>query len=69
MGFTIRRVDKTNNESSIESIHEDYHNGDCTFLSPMANLETLSEDLKYLVIDFSDHLILIYPQNANQRFV
>ena len=67
MGFTLRRIDKSGNDSIIEGIHEDYHNGDCVFLFPLTDLEALTEDLKYLVADFIDHLILIYPQNANQN--
>jgi len=61
MGFVIKRIDKTNNDSVVDRIHEDYHNGDCIFLLPISELETIGDDLKYLVVDFRDHLILICP--------
>jgi hypothetical protein len=62
MGFLIRKVDKTNGDSIVDRIHEDYHNGDCIILAPLSELETIGDDLKYLVVDSNDHLILIYPQ-------
>jgi len=61
MGFTLRRIDKSGNEAIIEEIHEDYHNGRCIFLSSSGDLETLIEELSYLVVDFADHLIIVYP--------
>jgi hypothetical protein len=65
-GFRLKRIDKAGNESIIEAIHEDYHNGKCIFMVPSGEHETLSEDLNYLVVDFADHLVLIYP-GGNQE--
>jgi hypothetical protein len=62
MGFLIRKVDKINNDSVVDRIHEDYHNGDCIILAPLSKMETIGDDLKYLVVDFNEYLILIYPQ-------
>ena len=61
MGFSIKRIDKIGNDSTIGNIHEDYHNGECAILFPAAELEELESGLKYLVIDFRDYLVLIYP--------
>jgi len=61
MGFVIKKVDKINNGSVVDRIHEDYHNGDCAILVPLSELETIGDDLKYLVVDFNNYLILIYP--------
>ena len=61
MGFSIKQIDKIGNDSVIENIHEDYHNGECAILFPAAELEEIGAGLRYLVIDFSDFLILIYP--------
>ena len=62
MGFIIRKVDKINNDSVVDHIHEDYHNGDCVILVPVSESETIGDNLKYLVVDFKEYLILIYPQ-------
>jgi hypothetical protein len=64
MGFEIRRIDKINNDSVVDRIHEDYHNGDCVILNPLSELETIGDDLKYLVVDFNDYLVLIYPKKT-----
>ena len=69
MGFIIKRIDKTDNDSVVDRIHEDYHNGECIFLLPVSELETIGDDLKYLVVDYNEYLILIYPQKANEIFV
>ncbi len=61
MGFAISRIDKAENDSIIEGINEDYHNGDCIILNPTNKLEDINADLKYLVVDFNEYLILIYP--------
>ena len=61
MGFLIKRIDKIGNDSVIENIHEDYHNGECVTLLPAAELEEIGADLKYVVIDFNDFFILIHP--------
>jgi len=61
MGFTIRQIDKAGNDSVIEEINQDHHNGDCTFLRNLDDHEMLNDNLKYLVVDFNDHLVLIYP--------
>ena len=61
MGFTFKRIDKAGNESLIEEIHEDYHNGLCILLDSSSNAESFSENLNYMVIDFLDHLVLVYP--------
>lgn len=62
MGFKIKRIDKINNDSVVDRIHEDYHNGDCAILVPLSELETIGDDLKYLVVDFKDYLVLICPR-------
>ncbi len=62
MRFKIKRIDKINNDSVVDRIHEDYHNGDCAILIPLSELDTIGDDLKYLVVDSKDHLILVYPQ-------
>jgi len=64
MGFIIKRIDKTDNDSVVDCIHEDYHNGECILLLPVSELETIGDDLKYLVIDYKKHLILIYPKKV-----
>lgn len=61
MGFAINRIDKLENDSIIEGINEDYHNGDCIILNPINTSEDINADLKYLVVDFNEYLILIYP--------
>jgi len=61
MSFTFKRIDKAENESLIEEIHEDYHNGLCILLEPSGKSESFHEGLNYLVIDFCDHLVLVYP--------
>ena len=61
MGFVIKRIDKTDNDSVVDRIHEDYHNGECIFLLPVSELETVGDNLKYLVVDFKDRLVLVYP--------
>jgi hypothetical protein len=61
MGFTFRRIEKAGNESLIEEIHQDYHNGLCILLEPSGAPEVLGADLSYMVIDFHDHLVLVYP--------
>ena len=61
MGFTFKRIDKVGNESLIEEIHEDYHNGLCILLEPSSKTESFGENLNYMVIDFLDHLVLVYP--------
>jgi len=60
MGFASRRVDKNGNESVIEEINEDYHNGECIILQPLDKLDDINCNLKYLAIDFTDFFILIY---------
>ena len=62
MGFKIRRINKSYNYSVVDRIHEDYHNGECVILVPLSQLETIGDDLKYLVVDFMDYLVLIYPK-------
>ena len=64
MRFKIKRIDKINNEDVVDRIHEDYHNGDCIILVPLSEMEAIDDYLKYLVVDFKDHLILIYPQKS-----
>ena len=64
MGFKIRRVDKINNDSVVDQIHEDYHNGECVILVPLSQLEMIGDDIKYLVVDFKDYLVLIYPKET-----
>jgi len=64
MGFKIRRIDKINNDSVVDRIHEDYHNGDCVILVPVSESETIGDDLKYFVVDFKDHLVLIHPKKT-----
>jgi hypothetical protein len=61
MGFTISRIEKVNSDLTIEEINEDYHNGDCAILKPINKLEEIKDNLKYLVVDFGENLILIYP--------
>jgi RNA-binding protein YhbY len=61
MRFASRRVGKNGNESIIEEINEDYHNGECIILKPLSELDEITDNLKYFVIDFTDFLILIYP--------
>jgi len=64
MGFKIRRINKINNDSVVDQIHEDSHNGECVILVPLSQLETIGDDLKYLVVDFKDYLVLIYPKET-----
>jgi len=64
MGFKIKRIEKINNDSVVDRIHEDYHNGDCVILVPLSQFETVGDDLKYLVVDFKDYLVLIYPKET-----
>ena len=61
MGFGLKRVDKIGNESVIEEINQDYHNGECIILQPLNEFDEIDVDFKYFVIDFVDCLILIYP--------
>ena len=63
MGFGLKRVDKNGNESVIEEINEDYHNGECIILQPLSELGEITDNLKYFAIDFTECLILIYPHN------
>ena len=63
MVFASRRVDKNGNESVIEEINEDYHNGECIILQPTNEFDEINDNFKYFVIDFTDFLILIYPHN------
>jgi len=62
MGFVIKRIDKTDNDSVVDRIHEDYHNGECVILVPLSELETIGDDLKYLVVDYKEYLILVCPK-------
>ena len=62
MEFVIKRIDKTDNDPVVDRIHEDYHNGECVILVPLSELETIDDDLKYLVIDYDEYLLLIYPK-------
>ena len=61
MRFALRRIVRNGNESTIEEINEDYHNGECIILQPLSKLDEITDNLKYFVIDFTDFLILIYP--------
>ena len=61
MGFSIKKVDKLGNDSVIEQIRDDYHNGDCEFLLPASYTDELRDDLRYLVVDHGDYMILVYP--------
>ena len=61
MGFGLKQVDKNGNESVIEEINQDYHNGECIILQPLNELDGIKDDFKYFVVDFPDCLILIYP--------
>jgi len=65
MGFASRRVDKNGNESVIEEINEDYHNGECIILQPLNELDEINCNFKYLAIDFTDFFILIYADHNN----
>ena len=67
MRFASRRIDKNGNESVIEEINEDYHNGECIILQPLNELDEIKENLKYFVIDFTDFLILIYPSQFQKN--
>ena len=67
MGFASRRVDKIGNESVIEEINEDYHNGECIILQPLDKFDEIKDNLKYFVIDFPDFLILIYPSKFQKN--
>ncbi len=67
MGFGLRRVDKNGNESVIEEINVDYHNGECIILQPLNELDEIKDNLKYFVIDFTDFLILIYPSQFQKN--
>ena len=44
MGFSIKRIDKIGNDSVIENIHEDYHNGECAILFPAAEIEQIESE-------------------------
>ena len=61
MGFVSRRVDKNGNESELEEINEDYHNGECVISQPLDKIDGINWDLKYLAVDFNDFIILVYP--------
>ena len=67
MGFASRRINKNGNESVIEEINEDYHNGECIILQPLSELDEIKDNLKYFVIDFTDFLILIYPSQFQKN--
>ena len=62
MGLSIKKVDKIGNDSIIEEIREDYHNGECEFLPSALYQEQIRTDLRYLVVDNDDHMLLIYPE-------
>ena len=62
MGFLLKQIDKKN-ESILDLINSDYHNGDCIIVQLSHELETIPERLKYIVADFPGYLLLIYNEN------
>ena len=67
MGFKLQRVNRDGNESALEIINSDYHNGNCIFIQPSSELEAITADLKYLVAEFSDYSLIIYPENSDEN--
>ena len=65
MGFRIRRISKEGNEAMLENINSDYHNGECLFVEPFSELEKITSGIMYLVVDYSDHVVLIYPGDSS----
>ena len=51
----------------MEIINSDYHNGDCIFVQPASDLETVTAHIKYLVAEFPDYLLIIYPENSDEN--
>jgi len=46
-----------------EKIHEDYHNGDCEFLTGMERTRDLPAD-RYLVRDYGTKIVIVVPTKA-----
>jgi hypothetical protein len=61
MAFVSKRIDKIGHDSIIEEINEDYHNGECIILQPLNELDEIKENINYIVVDYNDFLIQIYP--------
>ena len=63
MGFLVQEFSKSGNDELIEKIHSDYHGGDCVILHIKSELVDIGNHIRYLVIDSSDKLVLIYPHD------
>ena len=67
MHFVFKRINLDEDILEIDQIHRDVLDGDCAIVYPINSKDYLSSSIKYIVVDYDDHLLMIFPGTKTLR--